>query len=170
MEIVQQLAVFLDNRPGALSRVCNALAEEKINMFALSTSDTIDHTVLRMVVSEPKRAIDIIEERGALVVEDDVLMLALDTGADDVARDGDHWRVECEPSQVAAVSDALSAAGQTVLSADAPLIAENAIQVDDLDTARKILRVMSAIEDNDDVQDVFANFDMTEEMMEEAAE
>jgi len=75
MEIVQQLAVFLDNRPGALSRVCNALAEEKINMFALSTSDTIDHTVLRMVVSEPKRAIDIIEERGALVVEDDVLML-----------------------------------------------------------------------------------------------
>ena len=75
MEIVQQLAVFLDNRPGALSRVCNALAEEKINMFALSTSDTIDHTVLRMVVSEPKRAMDIIEERGALVVEDDVLML-----------------------------------------------------------------------------------------------
>lgn len=102
--------------------------------------------------------------------EDDVMMLALDTGADDVARDGDHWRVECEPSQVAAVADALSAAGQTVLSADAPLIAENAIQVDDLDTARKILRVMSAIEDNDDVQDVFANFDMTEEMMEEAAE
>ncbi len=75
MEIVKQLAVFLDNRPGALSRVCNALAEEKINMFALSTSDTIDHTVLRMVVSEPKRAVDIIEERGALVVEDDVLML-----------------------------------------------------------------------------------------------
>jgi len=75
MEIVKQLAVFLDNRPGALSRVCNALAEEKINMYALSTSDTIDHTVLRMVVSEPKRAIDIIEERGALVVEDDVLML-----------------------------------------------------------------------------------------------
>ena len=71
---------------------------------------------------------------------------------------------------VAAVADALSAAGQTVLSADAPLIAENAIHVDDLDTARKILRVMSAIEDNDDVQDVFANFDMTEEMMEEASE
>ena len=75
MEIVQQLAVFLDNRPGALSRICTALAEAKINIYALTTSDTIDHTVLRMVVSEPRRTIDIIEERGALVVDDEVLML-----------------------------------------------------------------------------------------------
>ena len=75
MEIVQQLAIFLDNRPGALSRLCTALAEAKINIYALSTSDTIDHTVLRMVVSEPRKTIDIVEERGALVVDDEVLML-----------------------------------------------------------------------------------------------
>src|SRR5215468_10727211 len=50
-----QLAVFLANRPGALARVCEALANAGINIYALATSDTADHTVVRMVVSDPPR-------------------------------------------------------------------------------------------------------------------
>lgn len=75
MYITKQLAIFLENRPGMLARVCDALAEEKINIYAISTSDTIDHTVMRMVVSDYRKALHVFEERGTLVVEDDVLLI-----------------------------------------------------------------------------------------------
>jgi hypothetical protein len=75
MQITKQLAIFLDNRPGTLARVCDALAAEKINIYALSTSDTVDHTVMRMVVSDYQRALRVFEEHGTLVVEDDVLLI-----------------------------------------------------------------------------------------------
>ncbi len=75
MEIVKQLSVFLDNKPGTLAKVCEALAAAKINIYALTISDTIDHAVVRMVVSDPITALHIFGERGVLVVESDVLML-----------------------------------------------------------------------------------------------
>ena len=75
MQITKQLAIFLDNRPGMLARVAEALTEAKINIYAITTSDTVDHTVIRMVVSDYRRALDLFEERGTLVVEDDVVMV-----------------------------------------------------------------------------------------------
>src|ERR1041384_1094203 len=75
MEITKQLAIFLDNRPGMLARVAEALAEAKVNIDAITTSDTVDHSVIRMVVSDYRRALHMFEERGTLVVEDDVLMV-----------------------------------------------------------------------------------------------
>ena len=74
MQITKQLAIFLDNRPGMLARVADALAEAKINIFAITTSDTVDHSVIRLVVSDYRRALHVFEEYGTLVVEDDVLM------------------------------------------------------------------------------------------------
>jgi hypothetical protein len=53
VETATQLAVFLANRPGALARVCDALGQRRINISALATSDTVDHTVVRIVVSDP---------------------------------------------------------------------------------------------------------------------
>lgn len=75
LELARQLAVFLDNRPGTLARLCEAFGEAEINIFALSTSDTVDHTVFRMIVSDPTKAKRLLEERGALVVCTDVLMI-----------------------------------------------------------------------------------------------
>jgi hypothetical protein len=75
MHIAKQLAIFLENRPGMLARVCDTHAEEKINIYAISTSDTIDHSVIRLVVSDYRKALHVFEERGTLVVEDDVLMI-----------------------------------------------------------------------------------------------
>jgi hypothetical protein len=75
MQIIKQLAIFLDNRPGMLARVADALAEAKINIYAITTSDTVDHSVIRMVVSDSRRALHLFEEHGTLVVEDDVLMI-----------------------------------------------------------------------------------------------
>jgi hypothetical protein len=75
MQITKQLAIFLDNRPGMLARVADALAEAKINIYAITTSDTVDHSVIRLVVSDYRRALHVFEEHGTLVVEDDVLMI-----------------------------------------------------------------------------------------------
>ena len=62
----------------------------------------------------------------------------------------------------------LEEAGVGIVSADSPMVAENLIEVTDLKDARAILRIMEALEDNDDVQDVFSNFDISDELMEEA--
>lgn len=86
MQIALQLALFLDNRPGMLARVCEALAEARINIYALTTSDTIDHTVIRMLVSDTRRALLLFEERGTLVVESEVLVLEADNVPGSLAR------------------------------------------------------------------------------------
>lgn len=86
MRIATQLAVFLENRPGTLARVCEALAEAKINVYAVSTSDTVDHTVLRMVVSDARKALFLLEERGTLVVENEVLMVEAENRPGALAR------------------------------------------------------------------------------------
>ena len=75
MKIVKQLALFLENKPGTLSKVCEALAASKINIHAISVSDAVDHAVVRMVVDDPQGALHLLGERGVLVVERDVLML-----------------------------------------------------------------------------------------------
>ena len=75
VETATQLAVFLANRPGALARVCKELAKAGINIYALATSDTVDHTVVRMVVSDPTRALMLLGEAGVLALETDVLTI-----------------------------------------------------------------------------------------------
>ncbi|MFM7410217.1 MAG: YebC/PmpR family DNA-binding transcriptional regulator [Actinomycetota bacterium] len=108
--------------------------------------------------------------RGLIMVdgrldEDDVMAAAIEAGADDVARDGDAWRVTTEPSTVFDVKAALEAAGVSALSAESTMVSSNLVPVEDLDDARKVLRIMDALEDNDDVQDVYSNFDMSDDTM-----
>lgn len=78
IETATQLAVFLSNRPGALARVCEALAKAGINIHALTISDTVDHSVVRMVVNDPTKALMLLGESGVLAVENDVLMIESD--------------------------------------------------------------------------------------------
>ena len=85
-KIVQQLAVFLENKPGALTAVCDALAVAQINIFGLTVSDTTDHSVVRMVLSNTDRALRIFEEHGALIVESDVLMIQNDNKPGSLSR------------------------------------------------------------------------------------
>ena len=86
MESATQLAVFLANRPGALARVCEALAQAEINIHALTTSDTVDHSVVRMVVSNPTKALMLLGEAGVLALESDVLMIETDNKPGVLAR------------------------------------------------------------------------------------
>jgi YebC/PmpR family DNA-binding regulatory protein len=112
--------------------------------------------------------------RGVIIVdgragEDAVMEAALEAGADDVARDGDAWRVTTEPSVVFDVKAALESAGMAVVSAESTMVSSNLVPVDDVEDARKVLRIMDALEDNDDVQDVYSNFDMSDDVMSAAS-
>ena len=75
MQITKQLALFLENKPGMLAKVCDALSESKINIYAISSSDTVDHIVVRMVVSDPAKALRVFEEHGTLALTSEVLMI-----------------------------------------------------------------------------------------------
>ena len=113
--------------------------------------------------------------RGVLIInggsEDDVMMAALDAGADDIADEGDgHWRVTCDPAHVFDVRDALQAAKFEVVSAESTMVSSLSVEVTDADDARKILRIIDALEDNDDVQDVYSNFDISDALMEQVGE
>ncbi|MCG3148739.1 MAG: hypothetical protein PCFJNLEI_02186 [Verrucomicrobiae bacterium] len=75
MKVVKQLALFVENKPGTLATVCQALAKKKINILAISISDAVDHAVVRMVVDDTTKALHLLGEHGLLVVEREVLLL-----------------------------------------------------------------------------------------------
>jgi YebC/PmpR family DNA-binding regulatory protein len=112
--------------------------------------------------------------RGVVLVEgavdeDELMMAALEAGADDVSGSGEAWTVTCDPSDTFEVKEALEAAGYTIVSADMPMVSDNLVPVDSVEDAKKLLRILDAIEDNDDVQDVYSNFDISDDIMEAAS-
>jgi hypothetical protein len=78
IEPVTQLALFLSNRPGALAKVCEELAKAEVNIHALSISDTVDHSIVRMVVSDTTKALMLLGEGGMIALEAEVLMIESD--------------------------------------------------------------------------------------------
>jgi len=101
--------------------------------------------------------------------EDDVMLAALDAGADDIVDEGDTWRVTTEPGAVEAVRETLEAAGIEVTSAESTMVSSTSVPLETAEEAKKVLRVMDALEEHDDVQDVYANFDISEEVLEAVA-
>ena len=100
-----------------------------------------------------------------------LMLAALEAGADDVADDGGTWRVTSRRRRSTFdVRDALEAAGFAVESADSPMVSENLVPIATVEEAKKVLRIVEAIEDNDDVQDVYANFDIPDDVMDEVME
>jgi len=86
VRIVEQLAIFIANKPGTLAEVCDTLAAAKVNIYGLTVSDTIDHAVVRLVVSDTRKALTVFESRGTLVVENDVLMIENDNKPGSLSR------------------------------------------------------------------------------------
>ncbi len=72
-----QLSIFLENKPGVLAEVGKMLSDHGINIRGISISDTVDHAVVRMIVDQPQKAIHLLGEHGALVVETEVLEVKL---------------------------------------------------------------------------------------------
>ena len=115
------------------------------------------------------------DRRGVVVVpadgvdEEELLLAAADGGADDIERDGDVFQVTSAPESLSAVREAIEASGFAVDSAELQLVPKTTVSVDDEAKARQVMRLIDALEDNDDVQDVYANFDIPERVLEAVA-
>ena len=95
-------------------------------------------------------------------------MPAIDAGAEDMAPEGDSIRIVCEPADLRAVREALEQAGVEVQSTEQSMLPKTTVEVG-ADDARKLLRLLDALDEQDDVDQVHANFDMRADVMEEAA-
>ncbi len=101
-------------------------------------------------------------------VDEDALMeAALEAGADDVIDEGDTWEVHCAPSDFNTVNEALIAAGLTPLEAEITKQASTNVEITDKADAAKVLALMEALDEADDVQNVYANFDIDESILAE---
>jgi YebC/PmpR family DNA-binding regulatory protein len=115
------------------------------------------------------------ERKGVILVdadsvdEEELTLVAADAGAEDVAEEGSSYEVTCAPEDLHAVRAALEAAGVPVASAEATMLPKTTIAIEDEQTARKLLRLIDALEEADDVQDVYANFDIPERVLEAVA-
>ncbi len=112
------------------------------------------------------------ERRGVVLVdgdsvdEDELTLAAAEGGADDVERDGTVFQVSSAPESLSAVRDAIEAAGIEVQSAELTMIPKTTVEVAEEAAAKKLIRLIEELEDNDDVQDVSANFDIPELILE----
>jgi len=115
------------------------------------------------------------ERRGVVTVavdgadEDELMLAAAEGGADDVTRDGSSFQVLSAPESLAAVREAVEAAGFSVDNAELTMLPKTTVEVADENDAKKVLRLLEQLEDNDDVQDVYANFDIPEQVLEAVA-
>ena len=115
------------------------------------------------------------ERRGIVVVpaegvdEDELMLAAAEGGADDISRDGSTFEVVSAPEQLAAVRAAIEAAGFPIDSAELTMVPKTTVAVEEEGDAKKVLRLVDQLEDNDDVQEVYANFDIPERVLESVA-
>ena len=115
------------------------------------------------------------ERRGLVIVdatgvdEDELMLAAAEGGAEDIELDGSTFTVTTDAQFLSAVREAIEAAGFTVDSAELTMIPKTTVEVDDEGDAKKVLRMIDELEDNDDVQDVYANFDIPERVLEAVA-
>ena len=112
------------------------------------------------------------ERRGVVLVtaagvdEDELFMAAADGGAEDIEADGDVIQVTSAPENLQDVRAAIESAGFPIESAELSMLPKNTVAVDDEGKARQLMRLIDALEDDDDVQEVYANFDIPEQVLE----
>jgi len=112
------------------------------------------------------------ERKGMILVpgstdEDQVMMAALEAGAEDIVGEGDTWRVTTEPTETNVVREALENSGIEVSSTDLTYLPQNLVELSSSGEAAQVMAVMDALDDHDDVQGVYANFDVSDEVLAE---
>jgi len=143
----------------------NRTGAEVRNLFSRSGGSTAEPGAVawqfgRKGVIEVPRSVD----------EDKIMEITLDAGAENLSDEGDRWELICGPSDLGAARDALKDAGIEVLSDELAMIPTNTVPIDDLVDARKVLRLLESLDEHDDVQNVWSNFDIPDDILAAAAE
>jgi YebC/PmpR family DNA-binding regulatory protein len=162
--------VFEGYGPGGAAILVEALTDNRNR-----TSAEVRHAFSKHGgnLGEPGSVAWIFEKRGLVVVDgdrygEDDLIVAIDAGAEDVREDGDLLKVIAAPGDLSAVREALESAGVEVQSSDLAMEPKSTVEIDE-GSARALLRLLDALEDQDDVNEVHANFDIPAEVLERAA-
>jgi YebC/PmpR family DNA-binding regulatory protein len=145
-----------DNRNRTVSEIRHVFGKNNGNMAEAGAVSWLFHKKGDIVV--PKAA----------AKEDDLMTIVLDAGADDLRDDGDNWEVLTNPSAYEAVLEAVKKAGIEPVSSSVSMIPQNYIKLEGV-AATQMIRLIEALEDNDDVQNVHANFDIDQKLLEEVA-
>jgi YebC/PmpR family DNA-binding regulatory protein len=121
-------------------------------------------------VAEPGAVAWQFERKGVVMVaravdEDDLMLVALEAGAEDLADEGDTWRLTTPPTDLHQVTDALESAGITIDSSDLTMVPTTTVPLGDAESAKKVLRVIDGLDEHDDVQNVYANFDIPDSIL-----
>ena len=143
-----------DNRNRAASEVRHAFSKHGGN---LGTSGCVSWMFERKGVITVPGSVD----------EDELMMAAIDAGAEDIKKEDGSFTVYTEPSELETVKEALKKSGIDIEDAKVDMIPQNTVRVEG-ETAVKVLKLLDALEDLDDVQEVYSNFDMPEEVMSNA--
>jgi YebC/PmpR family DNA-binding regulatory protein len=151
--VAMLIECLTDNRNRAATEVRTALTR---NGGSLGEAGSVSYMFSRKGV--------VIVPKAAGVTEDDLLMAVLDAGAEEVNDLGDSFEVVSEPNDLVAVRKALQDAGMDYDSAETSLVPSMTVQVDE-EAARKVFRLIDVLEDCDDVQNIYANFDVPDEVM-----
>ena len=115
------------------------------------------------------------ERKGVVLVdqdstdEDELTLAAADAGAEDVVEEGSSFEVTCAPEDLHRVREELEGAGISVTDAEVTMLPKTTVAIEDEAAARKVLKLIDGLEENDDVQDVYANFDIPERVLEAVA-
>jgi YebC/PmpR family DNA-binding regulatory protein len=162
--------VFEGYGPGGAAIMVEALTDNRNR-----TSAEVRHAFTKHGgnLGEPGSVAWVFEKRGVVLVDgdrygEDDLIAAIDAGAEDVQEDGDLLRVISEPAALGDVRAALERAGVEVQSSELAMEPKNVVEVGERE-APALLRLLDALEDQDDVNEVHANFDIPEEVLEQAA-
>jgi len=156
--------------PGGVAVLVEALTENRNR-----TGSDIRTTFTRADASlgEPGSVAWMFDRRGLILIgpeetEDDVLAAAADAGADDVRASDDRWEVVTDAKDFARVRDALTTAGLSIENAELTMLPQSTVPLD-AEGARPVLKLMDALEELDDVQGVFTNFDIPDEVLAEVS-
>ena len=150
------LDINTDNRNRTVSEIRHAFGENGGNMADAGAVSYMFHKKGSIVI--PKAA----------AKEDDLMAIALEAGAEDLHDDGENWEVLTAPSAYEAVLEAIKKASLEVTSSSVTMIPQNYIKLEGAQAATMI-RLMEALEDHDDVQNLHSNFDIDQKLLEEVA-
>jgi len=112
-----------------------------------------------------RKAVLIVGREGPAADEDELMLIGLEAGAEDLEDQGDTWQLTAPPTDLGRLRDALESAGVKVTSAELTMVPTSTIALDSEGDARKVLRVVDALEEHDDVQAVYANFDIPDSIL-----
>ncbi len=154
--VAVMLDINTDNRNRTVSEIRHVFGKNGGNMAAAGAVAYMFHKKGDIVI--PKSAAS----------EDDLMTIVLDAGADDLRDDGDNWEVVTDPSTFEAVAEAVKKAGITPTSASIAMIPQTYVKLEG-QQAGTMIRLVEALEEHDDVQNVHSNFDIDQKVLEEVA-